>query len=107
MSIRHPLTRSAANGYVAVPPPHPSSDGSDGSNGVIDSVSEETGPPRALPDPPENRAAISAPASHRSNVRTAMFVVADGLAAALAVGVAGGTVPAILAFAAAAIAADL
>lgn len=49
----------------------------------------------------------STDASQRSNMRTAMFVVADGSAAGLAVGVAGGSIGAAAAFAAAAMVVDL
>ena len=104
MSIRCPLTRSGTNGYVAALPPSPASDRN---NGTIESASADTGDHPALPDPPDEEAPIGVPASHRSDVRTAIFVLADGSAAALAVGVAGGTVGAIVAFAAAAIAIDL
>ena len=104
MSIRHPLTRSAANGHVAALPAQPSSHGN---NGTIESASTETGDHRSLPDPPDDAASVDAPASHRSDARTGMFLVADGSAAALAVGVGGGTVGAIVAFVAAAIAVDL
>src|SRR5512133_2344039 len=103
MSIRRPLTRSGTNGHVAAPAPRLSSDPR---HGTIESASEQTGDHRARPDSPVG-APIGAPTSHHSNVRTAMFVVADSAAAALAVGVAGGTVDAIVAFAAGAVAVDL
>ena len=104
MSIRRPLTRSGTNGHVAAPARKLSSDPR---HGTIESASEQIGDDRARPDSPDVGAPIGAPTSHHSNVRTAMFVIADGAAAALAVGVAGGTVDAIVAFAAGAIAVDL
>ncbi len=104
MSLRLPLTRSAANGHVAALAPQPSSDRT---NETSESASPAALPHRALPEPPDDGASIGVPASHRSNVRTTMFVVADGSAAAIAVGIAGLTVGAIVAFVAAAMAVDL